>query len=58
MYFLKQRYERIVPAKSDINRFGASHDIDLFSPIYSSLPALCTVTTPNFSPQNCNAASF
>ena len=33
MYFQKQQYERIVPEKSGINRFSASHDIDLFYPI-------------------------
>ena len=33
MYFPKQYYESIVPEKSGINRFSASHDIDLFSPI-------------------------
>ena len=31
MYFLKQHYESIVPQKSGINRFSASHDIDLLS---------------------------
>ena len=30
MYFPKQHYESIVPEKSGINRFSASHDIDLF----------------------------
>ena len=30
MYFSKQHYESIVPEKSGINRFSASHDIDLF----------------------------
>ena len=33
MYFPKQHYESTVPEKSGINRFSASHDIDLFSPI-------------------------
>ena len=28
--FPKQHYESIVPEKSGINRFSASHDIDLF----------------------------
>ena len=28
MYFLKQHYESIVPEKSGINRFSASHDIN------------------------------
>ena len=32
MYFPKQHYESIVPEKSGINRFSASHDIDLFVP--------------------------
>ena len=32
MYFPKQHYESIVPEKSGINRFSASHDIDFFSP--------------------------
>ena len=41
MYFSKQHYESIVPAKSGINRFSASHDIDLF-------------VQQNFSPQNSN----
>ena len=30
MYFPKQHYESIVPEKSGINRFSASHGIDLF----------------------------
>ena len=30
MYFSKQRYQIIVPEKSGISRFSASHDIDLF----------------------------
>ena len=33
MYFQKQHYERIVPEKSGINMFSASHDNNLFSPI-------------------------
>ena len=31
MNFPKQHYESIVPEKSGINRFSASHDIDLFN---------------------------
>ena len=45
MYFLKQHYESIVPEKSGINRFSASHDIDLFYPIAMrrlfTVPTLC-----------------
>ena len=33
MYFLKQYYESTVPEKLGINRFSASHDIDMISPI-------------------------
>ena len=33
MNFPKKHYESIVPEKSGINRFSASHDIDFFSPI-------------------------
>ena len=36
MYFPKQHYENIVPEKSGINRFSASHDIDLFYLMHSS----------------------
>ena len=36
MHFPKQHYESIVPEKSGINRFSASHDIDLFYLIHSS----------------------
>ena len=43
MYFPKQHYENIVPQKSGINRFSASHGIDLL--------VQCT-----FSLQNSNAA--
>ena len=35
MYFPKQHYESIAPEKSGINRFSASHDIDLFNFITS-----------------------
>ena len=31
MYFPKQHYESIVPEKSGINRFSASHDIHFIS---------------------------
>ena len=33
MFFQKQHYESIVPEKSGINRFSATHNVDLFSPI-------------------------
>ena len=35
MYFPKQHCESIVPEKPGINRFSASHDIDLFYLIHS-----------------------
>ena len=49
MYFPKQHYESIVPEKSGINRFSASHDIDLF---YLIILHNHRYVQRNFSPHN------
>ena len=46
MYFPKQHYESIVPEKSGINRFSASHDIGLFSLIHFITSIIYNETFP------------
>ena len=43
MNFPKQHYGSIVSEKSGINRFSASHDIDLFSLIHVAMRRQFTV---------------